>query len=125
MNMDTPILIEISPSLILAFFFIIVASWVRLRSIDAKKNWNKAWDATAPSLKEGPPPMVGASRGITGCVQWLFSWVIFLVFITLFWDFALLERQASIYVWNHLGEWTDALGAGLIALLRALARAFL
>jgi hypothetical protein len=125
MNLDTPIQIEITPSMILAFFFIVVASWVRLRSIDAKKNWNKAWDATAPNLREGPPPMVGASRGITGCAQWVFGWIIFLVFIALFWDFLLFEGDATRYVGDHLGEWIDALGNGLLSLLRTLARAFL
>lgn len=125
MDLDTPIFIEITPSIILAIFFIIVASWVRRRSLESKNNWNRAWDATAPSLREGPPAMVTASRGIAGCATWVMGWFFFLLFIALFWDFALFEGESTDYVWNHLGEWTEALGSALLSLLRGLARALL
>ncbi|MBX2997355.1 MAG: hypothetical protein KF893_02500 [Caldilineaceae bacterium] len=125
MDLDTPILIEVTPSIILAIFFIVVASWVRRKSVESKKNWDKAWDSIAPSLSAGAAPLVSASRGVTGCATWVFGWFVVLIFITLFWDFALFEREGSIYVWEHLGEWTEALGNAFLSLLRALARALL
>jgi hypothetical protein len=120
--MNLPFQIEITQDMVIAFFFILLAAWIRRRSLEGKGNWNKAWDPVAPSLAANSPSMVGASRGVTGCTTWIVGWVLFLLFVAIFWDFLLFQGRATAYVWAQLPEWLAGLRDALIGLLRSMAR---
>jgi hypothetical protein len=126
MDLDTPIQIVTNPSVILAVIFIVIASQLRRKSVEAKKNWDKSWDPIPPSLKESPAAMVTARRGVTGCATWILNrWILFPIFVALSIDFALFQGEATTYVGENLDEWLRMLGDSVLSFLRQLARAVL
>ncbi len=122
MNLQTPIQIELTPSIILAIFFLIVVSWMRTTSLAGKKNWDKVFQPVAPSLKESPSPAAQMRNGLTGCATWMMGWTFLILFIALFWDFLLFDAKATTYVFTNIDEWILIVARETRDLLRSLAR---
>lgn len=125
MNLQTPIQIELTPAMIMALFFLVVASWFRRTSLDGKKNWDKIYQPVSPSLKESPSPAAQVRNGVTGCATWVLGWLSLLLCIALFWDFLLFHGTATDYVKENLNDWLLALAYDFRDLLRSLARLLL
>jgi hypothetical protein len=102
-----PITIDITLSMILAIYFIILAGFARRLTREGIANWKQALlsaNNSADSLSTENTKIAAI-----GLAQWLTGWIFLLICISLFFDFLLFEGEASFYIVALIPDWIGSL----------------
>ncbi len=100
-----PIKIEITPGILLACFFLMLAIYFRRVSSRGRFVWSLAFADQSNRQKLSPIVQdyrAAANNVAIWLVGWLMSWIFIIVFMGLFWDFLIFDAKATVYVWKLL-----------------------